>query len=81
MEKRIPVSTLEDLDTLDDAEIIEGYHDGFAGEPEPGGNRSRAYWHGWRNGARDKGLIEGDIAMEQLAYAYVRRPGVWSRKD
>jgi len=47
---RAPVETLEELDTLDDAEIQEGYRDGWTGEPEPGDNRSKSYWHGWRVG-------------------------------
>lgn len=71
MPERIPVSTLEDLSTLDDDEILEGYRDGLANEPEPGGNRSRSYWHGWRNGMADKKRIPFDRAMESLAREYV----------
>jgi hypothetical protein len=48
-----PVITLEDLFSLDETEILDGYWDGRDGEPEPKGNRSRAYWHGWRNGMVD----------------------------
>lgn len=70
---RIPVTTLEDLDALDDAEIIEGYHDGRGGEPEPGDNRGRAYWHGWRNGAADAGRIKVDVAMEKLVHLFLAR--------
>ena len=66
-----PVSTLEDLATLDDDEVLEGYRDGLANEPEPGGNRSRSYWHGWRNGMADKGRIPSDWAMSQLAREYI----------
>lgn len=70
---RIPVSTLADLDTLDEAEILEGYWDGRAGEPEPGNNRSRSYWHGWRNGRVDGRHDKGDQAMQALARAVVGR--------
>ncbi len=45
-----PVRTLADLETLDKNEIMEGYLSTTPGDPEPGPNRGRAYWHGWRNG-------------------------------
>jgi hypothetical protein len=48
-----PVATPADLNTLSDAEIIEGYMDYQSGDPEPGANRGRTYWHGWMNAARD----------------------------
>lgn len=54
MSERTPVTTAEQLDALDDDEIMEGYWDGRAGEPEPGNNRSLSYWHGWRNGNTDR---------------------------
>lgn len=62
-----PVTTLADLDALDGAEIVEGYRAGFAGEPEPGNNRSRSYWHGWRNGSVDGRHREKDAAQAELA--------------
>jgi hypothetical protein len=62
-----PVRTIADLDTLDHDEIVEGYMDGFGGEPEPGNNRSRSYWHGWRNGAVDGRHREKDEAQAALA--------------
>lgn len=43
-----PVRTLADLDTLDEADMIEGYMSAERGDPEPGANRGRAFWHGWR---------------------------------
>jgi hypothetical protein len=70
---RAPVETVAELDTLDDAEILEGYRDGFAGEAEPGNNRSKSYWHGWRNGAMDKGHLKLDAAARELARQYVER--------
>ena len=68
-----PVSTLAELDALDAGEMLEGYRDGFAGEPEPRGNRSRSYWHGWRNGATDKGLRKLDAEQSILAAEYLGR--------
>jgi len=68
-----PVTTLADLDSLDDAELLEGYRDGRAGEPEPGNNRSRSYWHGWRNGAVDGGHRDKDLAQSELARVVVQR--------
>lgn len=50
-----PVSTKADLDTLNDAEIVEGYLNFRRGDPEPGPNRGRSYWHGFMNAARDAG--------------------------
>ena len=61
------VSTLAELDALDCDELLAGYHDGFDGEPEPGANRSLAYWHGWRNGAVDGGHREKDAEQAWLA--------------
>lgn len=70
---RTPVTTFAELDTLDDDEILEGYRDGFAGEAEPGNNRSKSYWHGWRNGAIDKGYLKPDAESFALAREYVER--------
>lgn len=72
-EERKPVVTLEELDSLDEKEIIEGYFDGRSGDPEPGGNRSKAYWHGWRNGRVDGGHNESDAAQAILVHAFVAR--------
>lgn len=66
------VPNLETLLSLDENEVVEGYLDGFRGEPEPGNNRSLAYWHGWRNGAVDKGLRKSDSEQQFLVHAYVK---------
>jgi hypothetical protein len=63
---RLPVTTAADLDTLDTEEVIEGYRDGRHNEP-CGDNRSRSYWHGWRNGRADGGHAELDYAQRVLA--------------
>lgn len=68
-----PVTTVDDLATLDQEEVVNGYVDGFGGEPEPGNNRSRSYWHGWRNGAVDGGHREADSAQRELARGVVAR--------
>ena len=73
MNEFTPVTTLADLDTLDDDEILEGYRDGRSGEPKPGNNRSRSYWHGWRNGAADGGHKPKDDAQAELARVYLER--------
>ena len=56
---------------LDDADILEGYQSGLAGEPEPGNNRSDGVWHGWRNGACDRGLRESDPEQRLIAHEYL----------
>ena len=56
-----------EVDALDDAELLEGYWDGFKGEPEPGDNRSVAYYHGWANGAVDGGHREIDHLQRAVA--------------
>jgi site-specific DNA-cytosine methylase len=65
-----PVETIEDFRRLDDGEIMEGYFDGFHGGPPPGSNRSRAFWHGWRNGRVDAGLAKPDFAQLALERAF-----------
>lgn len=52
--ERQPIITASELAEMNSNEILEGYRDGRAGEGEPGGNRSKAYWHGWRNGDLDR---------------------------
>jgi hypothetical protein len=73
MSDRGPVITVDELDLLDADEMRQGYTDGRAGDPEPGDNRSKAYWHGWRNGAVDGGHRETDAAGRALARAYLDR--------
>lgn len=68
MSERTPVTTKEELDTFEHAEVVEGYLDGFNGEPEPGDNRAKAYWHGWRNGYNDRNRTV-DPAQRALARA------------
>ena len=67
-----PVRTVADLETLDDAEILAGYRETRRGDPEPGLNRGRAYWHGWRNRMIDLREIDGDDASAKLAHEFIR---------
>lgn len=67
MIERAPITRAADLGALDDAETLEGYRDGRAGEPEPGDNRSLSYWHGWRQGSADGRHREMDAADRALA--------------
>lgn len=69
-----PVVTVEELETLDEDEMVEGYLDGYANEPRPSGNRSKAYWHGWRNGMVDGKHAEPDESQAALARAVVATP-------
>ncbi len=70
-----PVTSLADLDKLDELEVKEGYFDGRddAPEPRPGGNRSRAYWHGWRVGMMDAGKVLCDQTHAQLVRDWLAR--------
>ena len=68
-----PVVTLDELDALDQAEIIEGYWDGYDNGPRPSGNRSKAYWHGWRNGMVDGKHAEPDPAQRAQVRAVIAR--------
>jgi len=54
MTERTHVTTKEELVTLDQSEIVEGYLDGIGGELSCGDNRSKSYWHGFQNGQNDR---------------------------
>jgi hypothetical protein len=69
--KFAPVRTLADLETLDEAQMLEGYLEARRGDPEPGPNRGRSYWHGWCNRMRDYGELPHTEASMQLAGEYV----------
>ena len=68
-----PVRTKADLDDLDSEEIYDGYLSAERGDPEPGPNRGRAFWHGWRNRMIDFGEIRLDDAARQLVREVVGR--------
>ena len=50
-------------------EMTEGYRDGFRpGTPEPSGNRSLSYIHGFRNGRADRSYADGNYQMRGYAH-------------
>ena len=73
-------ATIEDLSSLDEAEMLEGYQAGYKGEAEPGNDRSRSYYHGWRNGMVDsKRLVatpeQLDLARVIVETGYLKTKG------
>lgn len=68
-----PVRTLADLDSLDLDEIVAGYQSADRDDPEPGANRGRAFWHGWRCRMMDHGKIPVDEGHALLTVQLVAR--------
>lgn len=68
-----PLSSVRDLDVLDEDDCMAGYLAGLHGAPEPGSDKSKSYWHGWRNGMMDTGRLPHDEAARNLAAEVVRR--------
>jgi len=66
-----PVETAADLGLLDEDDIVRGYMDGLDCADEPGSDKSRSYWHGWRNAQTDKGRQQPDIYQQRLVAQYV----------
>jgi hypothetical protein len=66
-----PVETLADLLELDVEEIVAGYRSAERGDPEPGGNSSRAFHHGWRARMMDLGEIAVPNAHRRLVRDYL----------
>ena len=67
-----PISSARELEVLDEADCVAGYRAGLDGSPEPGSDKSKSYWHGWRNGMMDKGRLPIDGAARNLAHEFVR---------
>lgn len=70
------VTTLVELMMLDDDDVAAGYQAGLEGAPSPASDRSRAYWHGWRNGLVDSGRRPADAAQLALSFAIDRAGGL-----
>jgi hypothetical protein len=68
-----PVESLNDLDGLDHDQVVEGYASAERGDPEPGENRGRSYWHGWRCRMMDYGYIVPDEGHRRLVREYLDR--------
>lgn len=63
-----PIKTLDDLNNQDEDEMLEGYLSALRGNhDEPGSDKSRSFWHGWRNGMVDNGMMKNDDAQKELA--------------
>ena len=74
-----PVTALAELDTLDAEEMVAGYSSAERGDPEPGGNHSRAYHHGWRTRMMDYGEIPTPPEHRRLVRELVERARrVWT---
>jgi hypothetical protein len=67
------VTSLATIDAFDEEDLLEGYFDGRRGDPEPGDNRSLAYWHGWRNGMSDSGRRPVNAEQMLIARLYIER--------
>lgn len=74
--RHMPVTTLEELDTLNEAEMIEGHLSAEKGDPEPDANHSRAYHHGWRTRMMDLGEIPCPPEHTALVRAWITREQV-----
>lgn len=68
-----PVTTLTELDALNVDEMVAGYVSAERGDPEPGGNHSRAFHHGWRTRMMDLGEIPITDAHRLLVKAVYQR--------
>jgi len=71
--KFAPVTTFDDLDGLDHDQVCEGYLSAQRGDPEPGENRGRSYWHGWRCRMMDYGEIPIEDGHRNLTREYLER--------
>ena len=67
-----PVRTKADLDKLEDDEIVAGYLETRRGDPEPGPNRGRSDWPGWRTRMMAYGEIEIDCDHRHLVHEIAR---------
>lgn len=62
-----PIRTKQELDLLDNEEVVAGYLDGLKGSSQPGSDKSKSFWHGWRNGRVDGGFAAIDCDQRRLA--------------
>ncbi len=70
MSEYLPISTIADAENLDSEEVVAGYRAGLRGAPERFDSVTRSWWHGWRNGRVDAGIVEPDAAQIRLAAAF-----------
>jgi hypothetical protein len=65
-----PVTTLAELNALDQDAILAGYLAGFSNEPNYT-RREPGYWHGYMNGQVDGGYMPKSDEQAELARVYV----------
>jgi hypothetical protein len=70
-----PVTTLAEYDALDPGDVIDGYEAARRGRPEPGDDRSRGYWHGWRVYMMGSGALPTTSEQRALSEAVRARLG------
>lgn len=68
-----PLSTAAEADLLDMDDCVAGYRAGLRAAQEPGSDQSKSFWHGWRNGMMDRGLIPIDDAARNLVTEILRK--------
>lgn len=66
------IDSLEKLAALDEADILQGYREGWDDPRIPIG-KSKSYMHGWLNAQVDRGRMKGSAASAKLASEYVGR--------
>lgn len=52
-------------------EVVDGYRAGYRGESEPGSDKSRSFFHGWKNGRVDGGFDQIDEHQQEFARAFI----------
>jgi len=67
-----PVTTVEELQTLDEAAMVRGYRAGL-GNAADFTERERGYWHGYLNGLVDGGHAKASAEQAELARASANR--------
>lgn len=67
------VTTLAELNALDDDAILAGYRAGMGFVDVNYTRKDQAYWHGYLNGQVDRGLAPISPEQQQLASAVVQQ--------
>ena len=68
------ITTVEQLNQLDEDAMVLGYRAGFDNRPNFT-EKNPAYWHGYLNGQVDGNHMPISEAQRELARAYVQRKG------
>ncbi len=66
------MTTLEELNALDDTSLVRGYRAGLKNAGDYS-EQDDGYWHGFLNGLVDSGQATISPDQEKLARAYVER--------